>query len=1007
MKVIKGKKSYSVANYRSVLEKLESGFAYQKIILDKKGKPVNFKYMVVNPAFEKLLGLKAVDIIGKNVTEVIPDFKKKKKDWIKFYGEVALKGKNKSCDFYSSSLKKWLHISSHSPKKDYFITEFHDITNRKIAEIQKLELNRNLINIIESISDAFVSLDKNWCYTYMNKKAGEIFGRNPKDMIGKHIWTEFPEGIGQPFHLAYEKAFKEQIFIQLEEYYSPYDKWFENRIYPSKNSLSIFFQDITDRKKTEVELRENEKFLTSIIENLPDMIFIKDAKNLNFVRINKAGEEFLGYKREELIGRNDFDFFSNKQADSFTRKDLEVIKSRKQIIVPEEKIKTKNGERIIVTKKIPVLNSKGEADYLLGISEDITERKIIENERNESEKRYRLLFENNPVPMLIYERNSLKMIAVNEAFKKHYGFDDNTLSKMILTDLYPLEQQKSIAELADSIQGHYYAGEWKHVKADGTVIDIIATSHDIQFKDKYCRIAVINDITEIKKTENAIRESEEKYRTLINSSIDGILILKNELIQFVNNVLIKLSGYTERELLGKPFINFISPKDRKMVMKNYEKRKYSEEVPLGYEINVLLKNGKELPVEINSNIFEYFGEKAEIVFLRDITERIEAQKEILLKSQELSSIYNTVGDVIFLIQVEGDNKYRFRSVNKAFSDVTGLDTSMIEGKLVNEVIPEPSLSMVLQNYINSIEKRSIVKWEETTQYPTGLKIGEVSVAPVFDFEGNCTHLVGSVHDITERKIIEDKINKLNLELEERVIIRTQQLEESNKELEAFSYSVSHDLRAPLRAITGFSKLLKEDYYNLLDEEGKEYLIDIMNNSERMANLIDDLLKLSRLGRKILDKTEINMKDLFVSIFEEEKENTVNKNIIFSISELPVIFGDYSLIKQVVINLISNAIKYTSKNPTPEIEVDFKHEGNEVIYFIKDNGIGFNMKYVHKLFGVFQRLHNIEEFEGTGVGLAIVQRIINKHNGRVWGESENDKGAVFYFSLPIDNFEQKQ
>jgi len=1171
-----------ISDYQSVLNKFENGYAFQKIITDKKGNPIDFEYLEVNPAFEKLMGLKASKIIGKRVTEIFPDFSEKETDWIKFYGEVALKGKSKSIDFYSTSRKKWMHINSHSPKKNYFIVEILDITKRKEAEISMLESNRQLNNIIESISDAFVSLDKNWRYTFMNKKAGEIFGRDPKEIIGKHIWTEFPEGVGQPFHQAYEKAFKEQIFIQLEEHYTPYDKWFENRIYPTKEGLSIFFHDITDRKKAEIELKkvtrtyavirqinqmivrendinkifkkscniavkfgkfrmswiglvdentqivnpvfwdgkedgylsnimkitldneiigkgptaaainegkhyfcndiandpiiapwrdealkrgyrssialplklhdkvigsfnlyseytnffndteikllleiaddisyaienieneeikkntedalkENERFLSSIIENLPNMIFIKDAKELRFIRFNKAGENLLGYKREELLGKNDYDFFPKEQADLFTNKDKEVLNRGKAINIPEEPIDTKEGRRILHTQKIPIQDKDGNPAYLLGISEDITERiqserKIIESEQyyrtifentgnatviidedttyslvnskfeelsgyskdeienkmhwerfvhkddidkmkekhrlrrldpskaersyefrfvdksgivkdllisidlipgtkksvasllditerklsenkiHESEKRYKMLFNRNPVPMLIYERGTLQLLDVNEAFINHYGYSYEKVISMRLTDLYPEEQKIPITELSGKIQGHAYAGEWQHLKADGTLINILATSHDLIYEERNCRIAVMIDVTDMKNVE----------------------------------------------------------------------------------------------------------------------------KEILQNRQELESIYNTVGDVIFLLKVEGENEYRFVSANKRFSELTGLDTSMVTGKFVDEVIPEPSLTLVKQNYKKAVEEKSIVRWEETTEYPTGTQTAMVSVSPVFDVMGNCTHLVGSVHDITERKMIEDKINRMNIELEERVRIRTKQLEESNKELEAFSYSVSHDLRAPLRAISGFSKLLKEEYYDKLDEEGKEYLSDITLNSVRMANLIDDLLELSRYGRKKMEKYEIQMKELFISIFEDEREHAKNPNITFNIMDIPNIKGDYALIKQVVINLISNAIKYSSKTPNPVIEIGSTVNEKENIYYIKDNGVGFDMKYAHKLFGVFQRLHNLEEYEGTGVGLAIVQRIINKHNGKVWAESEPGKGTIFYFSLP--------
>lgn len=1170
-----------ISDYKSVLNKFENGYAYQKIITDKKGIPIDFEYIEVNPAFEKLMGLKASKIIGKRISEIFPDFREKEIDWIKFYGEVALKGKSKSIDFYSTSRKKWMHINSHSPKKNYFIVEILDATKRKEAEISMLESNRKLNNIIESISDAFVSLDKNWCYTYMNKKAGEIFGRNPKEIIGKHIWTEFPEGIGQPFNLAYEKAFKEQIFIQLEEYYSPYDKWFENRIYPTKEGLSIFFHDITDRKEAEIELKkvtrtyavirqinqmivresnvneifknscniavkygkfrmswiglvdentkivnpifwdgkedgylsnimkisldneiigkgptaaainkgkhyfcndiandpiiepwreealkrgyrssialplklhdkiigsfnlyseytnffndteiklllqvaddisyaienieneglkkktedalkESERFLSSIIENIPNMIFIKDAKELRFIRFNKAGENLLGHKREDLIGKNDYDFFPKEQADSFTIKDKEVLKSGKAIDIPEEQIDTKEGTRILHTQKIPIPDKDGSPAFLLGISEDITERIQSERKLIESEQYYRTIFENTGTATVIIDEDR-KYSLVNTKFEELSGYSKFEVENkmhwdefVLKEDLEKMKEQHKIRRIDESKAERCY--EFRFVDKSGKIKEILLTVDMIPGTKK--SVASLLDMTERKLSENKIHESEKRYRLLFNRNPVPMLIYERGTLELldVNEAFINHYGYSHEQVLSMQLTD-LYPEEQKIPITELSKKIYGH--TYAGEWQHLKADGTKIDILATSHDLIYKDKDCRIAVMSDVTELKKAEKELLQNRQELESIYNTVGDVIFLLQVEED-KYRFVSVNKRFSELTGLDISMVTGKYVDDVIPEPSLTLVKQNYKKAVEEKSIVRWEETTDYPTGTQTAMVSVSPVFDIWGNCTHLVGSVHDITERKMIEDKINRMNIELEERVKIRTQQLEESNKELEAFSYSVSHDLRAPLRAISGFSKLLKEEYYDKLDEEGKEYLSDITLNSVRMANLIDDLLELSRYGRKKMEKYEIKMRELFVSIFEDEKEHAKNPNITFNILEIPNIKGDYALIKQVVINLISNAIKYSSKTPDPIIEIGSTINEKETIYYVKDNGVGFDMKYAHKLFGVFQRLHNLEEYEGTGVGLAIVQRIINKHNGKVWAESEPGKGAVFYFSLP--------
>lgn len=249
---------------------------------------------------------------------------------------------------------------------------------------------------------------------------------------------------------------------------------------------------------------------------------------------------------------------------------------------------------------------------------------------------------------------------------------------------------------------------------------------------------------------------------------------------------------------------------------------------------------------------------------------------------------------------------------------------------------------------------------------------------------------------------EEQLRCLNTELEHRVEERTGKLREANRELESFSYSVSHDLRAPLRAIDGFSRILLEDYAHKLDEDGKRVLDVIRSNSQNMGRLIDDLLAFSRLSRKQLEACSVDMSELASDVFQHLKLALADQKIEFNLAPLPRTIGDPALFRQVFVNLLSNAAKYSRPRAEAVIEVNGRCENGNCIYYVKDNGVGFDMTYAPKLFGVFQRLHSVEEFEGTGVGLAIVQRIIQRHGGRVWAEGKVGEGATFYFSLPKEN-----
>ena len=388
-----------------------------------------------------------------------------------------------------------------------------------------------------------------------------------------------------------------------------------------------------------------------------------------------------------------------------------------------------------------------------------------------------------------------------------------------------------------------------------------------------------------------------------------------------------------------------------------------------------------------------------IIMSANFRKRKLAEGALVREHNLLRSLIDNIPDNIYV----KDTASRFVACNIAAMRYVGQDTlEEVYGKTDFDFLPQELAS----EYFDSEQEifrtgQALINQEETNVEPcTGKQHYFVTTKiPFFDQQGKLLGLVGVSRNITEFKQVTVEVRQLNAELEERVTQRTAQLAAANQELEAFSYSVSHDLRAPLRAIDGFSRILIDDFAKELSPQAFHYLNSICRNSIKMGQLIDDLLAFSRMSRTEMECGQIDMQAMVQMVFDDLRSQVPERQIILRLGTLQPGYGDRVLIQQVIHNLLANAIKFSKNEAETIIKVGCSQESGAIIYYVKDNGVGFEMKYSDKLFGVFQRLHTEAEFEGTGVGLAIVQRIINRHGGRVWAEGQEGRGATFYFSLP--------
>jgi PAS domain S-box-containing protein len=388
-----------------------------------------------------------------------------------------------------------------------------------------------------------------------------------------------------------------------------------------------------------------------------------------------------------------------------------------------------------------------------------------------------------------------------------------------------------------------------------------------------------------------------------------------------------------------------------------------------------------------------------VTLKKALTKRKAAEERLREQYSTLRSIINSANALIFSV----DRLYRYTSFNlghaTAMNALYGAEIEQGYSMLDYMTVPEDR-EIARRNYDRALAGDQLVEEAYSGEELRSRQYFQVSHCPIKTETGEVIGIAVLAQDMTERKRAEEEIHRLNAELEQRVFDRTALLEAANKELEAFAYSVSHDLRAPLRHIDGFLELLQKRTATALDEQSRHYMGTISESAKRMGILIDDLLSFSRMGRNQMSKLRVDLGDLTREIIREFEPETGNRNIHWRVCDLPEVNGDRAMLRMVLVNLISNALKFTQSRQQAEIEIGrMRTSETETVIYVRDNGVGFDMAYADKLFCVFRRLHRTDEFEGTGIGLANVRRIINRHGGQTWAEGAVDHGATFFFTLP--------
>jgi PAS domain S-box-containing protein len=778
-------------------------------------------------------------------------------------------------------------------------------------------------------------------------------------------------------------------------------------------------------------------FEEALFHNNPNPMWVYDPGTLEIIDVNKAALQFYGYSKSEMLQLTIKDL----------RPETEIPKLLKEVQKRATELnhagtwihQKKNGENVYVNITSHPIQWGGRTAKLV-TGHDVTE--LIKARNEAINERLFTQTITDALPGLYYLVNQEgAYLDWNTNLETVTGYDPDEISNMTAFD-FLVEEDHDIARR--KIQQVFETGsaemEARVRTKDGRQIPYLFAAHSVEINNETCLAGMGIDITFKRELQLKAEQQHKLFESIINQT-EAVVYIKDEdsKILFANQRFADIMNMDRNDLIGTRDEEFLPEREADEVMKNDQlvrqsgrPMKFRESVTInGHDVEFMTL---KVPLE---NVPGF--ENAIAGISTDVTELKQAERKAHTRAEQQAAI----AELGIFAMEEFDLQELFDRITKAAADIldveyckvlelhnddqelllrsgVGWEEGLVGSATVKTndksqggyalMVKEPVVVTNLDKEtrftdIDMLAKHNVVSGISTIIHghdsPYGI-LGAHS-SKYRSFSEDDVHFLQSLANLLavsiERIKAQQRYQELNRQLEQHVRERTKQLETANQELESFSYSVSHDLRAPLRAIQGYANLLFEDYTDSLEEEPAEFLHIIREESQRMGDLIDDLLAFSRMNRSEKNTRHINMNEVVQQALDEVGREYNIADADINIGTLPDAMADYKLMQQVWINLLSNAIKYSSKQDIPVIEIEGQEDHDQILYQVSDNGVGFNPKYKDKLFGVFERLHSSSEFEGTGIGLALVHRVITRHNGEIWAESEPGYGSTFYFTLP--------
>lgn len=789
-------------------------------------------------------------------------------------------------------------------------------------------------------------------------------------------------------------------------------------------------------------LKKNQHMLNAIINNSSAVIYVKSLDG-RFMLVNREFERLFGLSAAQIIGKSNHELLPAEVADAVRANDVVVIK-QKSALQFEEMVPLADGPHNYLSVKFPLLDESGQVVATAGISTDISARKRAELWRENQNRILKLLISDAGLPAaldaLVCAVESENADAIGAVFLLD---PDGVHLRYSAGPHLPVEYVQAldwsvIGPAAGSCGTAVYERRvvitadiqtdpvWADYRAlaarfdlracwaqpifsvQGPVLGVFALYYRTPRAPTEHELGALRDAEslatlalESARTRAELVASEQRFRAAFEQAAVGMAQTAPDGGWLrVNQRLCDITGYTREELFARTFQDMTHPDDVPLDLDNMRRLLAGYIPAYTREKRCLRKDGSEVWINITVTLVRTHSGAPD--YFISVMEDIRVRKQAVEALKDSERFFRKVLDGLPVMAATLSPQGELLFVNKSALIAGGVSPEDVIGKPVVEsywVAWSAPAQLRLSDALRRTAAGEIVRYEDQMRIVGDQRIDvEIALVPLRDVQGNITHIIGSCFDITQSKRAAAEIRTLNAQLEQRVQERTAQLAAANQELEAFAYSVSHDLRSPLRAIDGFSQVLMEDYAAHLDAAGKIYLERVCAATQRMGVLIDDLLLMSRVTRQEMTRKDVNLSALVQEIVAELTQNEPQRAVEVVIAPNVQGVGDARLLRVVLDNLLNNAWKYTSKKAAARVEFGVMQQAHERVYFVRDNGVGFDMRYASKLFGAFQRMHKAEEFPGTGVGLATVARVVHRHAGRIWAEAVLGQGSIFYFTL---------